>query len=148
MHPTIHLNWLAILASVLASFALGSIWYGPLFGKVWSKAMGFAGDAKPTGAEIAKGSVLNVIGAFLMAFVLAHDVAIWRPSTWNALGTDDAAHVYGFFAGLFVWLGYIVPMLLNGVAFERKSWKVFGIGAAYQFLSLQIMGMILSYWRS
>lgn len=147
MHPTIHLNWGAIAVSVVASFALGSIWYGPLFGKIWAKAMGFGGDMKPTGAEIAKGSILNVVGAFLMAFVLAHDVAIWRPSTWNALGTDDAPQVYGFFAGFFVWLGYIVPMLLNGVAFERKSWKVFGIGAAYQFLSLQIMGMILSYWR-
>jgi hypothetical protein len=32
-------------------------------------------------------------------------------------------------------------------AFERKSWKVFGINIAYQFISLQAMGMILSFWR-
>jgi hypothetical protein len=146
MQPNIHLNWLAILVSVVASFAIGSLWYGPLFATIWAKAMGFGDDRKPTGAEIAKGSVLNLVGTFLMAYVLAHDVSVWRPSSWNA-GADKAPWTYGFYAGLFVWLGFIVPVLLNGVAFERKSWKVFGIGAGFQFLSLQAMGMILSFWR-
>src|SRR5581483_7963292 len=117
MQPTIHLNWLAILVSIVASFAIGGVWYGPLFGKVWSKAMGFTD--KPSGAEIAKGSVINVIGLFLMAFVLAHDVQVWRPSSWG-LAPDGPAHVYGFFGGMFIWLGFVVPILLNGPAFERK----------------------------
>ena len=145
MQPEIHLNWLAIAASVIGSFALGGLWYGPLFGKAWQRAIGFA-DVKPAGAEIAKGSALNVFGTLLMAFVLAHEVSVWRPSAWNA-GADAAASVYGFFAGFFIWLGFVVPVLLNGVAFERKSWKVFGINAVYQFLSLQLMAMILSFWR-
>jgi len=146
MQPPIHLNWLAVLTSVVASFAIGSLWYGPLFGKIWARAMGFAEGMKPSGADIARGSILNLIGTFLMAYVLAHDVSVWRPSTWHA-GADAAAYRYGFFAGLFVWLGFIVPVLLNAVAFEKKSWKVFGIGAGFQFLSLQAMGMILSFWR-
>jgi hypothetical protein len=145
MQPEIHLNWLAVITSVVASFALGSLWYGPLFSKVWANAMGF-GDMKPSGAEIARGSILNLVGTFFMAYVLAHDVLVWRPSTWKA-GVDSAPHVYGFFAGLFIWIGFVVPILLNGVAFERKSWKVFGIAAGFQFLSLQLMGMILSFWR-
>lgn len=45
------------------------------------------------------------------------------------------------------YIGFIVPMLLNSVAFEGKSWTVFAINAAYQFVSLQIIGMILAYWR-
>src|SRR5438093_922186 len=98
-----------------------------------SKAMGF--QSKPSGGEIARGSVLNLVGAFLMAWVLAHDVAVWRPSSWNA-GADAPPYLYGFFAGFFIWLGFIVPMLLNGPAFERKPWKVFFIGAVYQLLSL------------
>ena len=81
------------------------------------------------------------------SYVLAHEVVVWRPSTWNA-GADAAPAVYGFFAAFFVWLGFIVPILLNGVAFERKSWKVFGIGAGYQALSLVAMAMILSFWRA
>ena len=144
MQPQIHINFLAIPVAALASFVLGAIWYGPIFGKTWSAAMGFSD--KPGGAEIAKGSVLNLIGVLLMSFVLSHDVAVWRPSTWG-VGADQPPYIYGFFAGLFTWLGYIVPMLLNGVGFERKSWKVFAITAPFQFLSLQAMGMILSYWR-
>jgi hypothetical protein len=140
------LNPLAIGGALLASFVIGSLWYGPLFGKAWAKAMGFPTDVRPGGAELARGIALNLVGTFLMAFVLAHDVAVWRASSWG-LGPDSAPYVYGFFGGFFIWIGYIVPMLLNGVAFERKSWKVFAIGAGYQFLSFQTMGMILAFWR-
>jgi hypothetical protein len=146
MQPHIQLNWVAILASVFASFAFGSIWYGPLFAKTWQKAMGFSEAQKPTGAEIAKGSILNVIGTFLTAFVLAHIVQVWKPSSWNLSG-DGPAYLYGVYAGFFTWIGFVVPVLLNGVAFERKPWKVFFIGAGAQLISLQIIGQILANWR-
>ena len=146
MHPLIHLNWLAIIVAVIASFLLGGLWYGPLFGKAWRKEMGVPEGVKPSGAEMTKPIVLNIIGTFLTAFVLAHEVQVWRPSSWNA-GTDVSPAVYGFFGGFFPWLGFQVPVLLNAVAFERKSWKLFFINAAYLFISLQLIGMILSYWR-
>jgi hypothetical protein len=146
MQPHLHLNPLAIVVATIVSFALGSVWYGVLFVKPWQRAMGFADDKKPSGAEIAKGSVLNLIGTALIAFVLSHDVLVWRPSSWGLTG-DQAPHVYGFFAAFFVWLGYIVPVLLNGVAFERKPWRVFFISAVFQLISLMAMAMIISYWR-
>ncbi|MBI3725061.1 DUF1761 domain-containing protein [bacterium] len=139
------LNWLAILVSVVASFAIGSIWYGPLFGKTWAKSMGF--ENPPSGSEIAKGSALNVLGTFLIAFVLAFEIGLFRPSAWNHEVPDAAPHVYGFIYGFLTWLGFVVPVLLNGVAFERKSWKAFTIGAVFQLISLQVMAMILAYWR-
>lgn len=145
MHPEIPINWLAILAAVVASFVIGSLWYGPLFGKVWQKAVGFGEDFKPSGKEIARGSLMSIAGALLMAYVLTHSVHVWRPSIWN-YGEDFAPHHYGFFAGLFTWIGFIVPTLLNGVAYERKSWKLFGINAGYQFVMLQAMAMILAFW--
>jgi hypothetical protein len=146
MLPQIHLNWIAILVAVIASFAVGGLWYGPLFGGAWKREMGVPPDAKPAGAEIGKSLGLNLLGTFLMAFVLAHGVLGWRPSAWNA-GPDAAPAVYGFFAAFFAWLGFVVPMLLNGVAFERKSWRLFSINAGFQFVSLLIIGMILTYWR-
>ena len=146
MHPEIHPHWPAVLASVVASFVLGGLWYGPLFGNAWAKAMGFDRSQKCPGSEMLRAFGLNIVGTFLMAFVLAHDVAVWRPSTWG-VGADQAPQVYGFFAGFFVWLGFIVPIQLNEVAFSKRSWKVFGIHAGYQFLSLQAMAMILAFWR-
>lgn len=146
MQPNIHLNWLAIAVAVIASFLVGGLWYGPLFGKPWRKEMGVPPDARGTGAEMARSLGLNVFGTFLTAFVLAHDVLGWRPSAWNA-GADASPATYGFFAAFFAWLGFVVPVLLNGVSFERKSWKLFGINASYQLVSLVIIGMIISYWR-
>lgn len=145
MQPNIHINGLAIFASVVASFVIGSLWYGPLFGKTWAQAMGFPTGTKPPTSEIIKGSIINLVGAVLMAYVLAHEVTIWRPSTWN-VGQDQGPAVYGFMAAFFAWMGFVVPILLNGVAFEHKSWRIFWIGAAYQFISMQTMGMILSHW--
>lgn len=146
MQPDIHLNPLAIPAAAVAAWILGALWYGPLFGKAWASGMGYPPGFKPTPAEMGKGIALQFVGLLLMAFVMAHDVQVWRPSVWKA-GPDQSPAVYGFFAGLFLWLGFVVPMLLNSVAFERKTWKVFGINAGYQFASLQCLGMILSFWR-
>ena len=146
MQPQIHLNWLAIVVAVVASFLVGGLWYGPLFGSAWKREMGVPPDARPAGSEMAKSLLLNLFGTFLMAFVLAHDVLGWRPSAWNA-GADAAPAVYGFFAAFFAWIGFVVPVLLNGVAFEKKSWKLFSINAAFQLVSLLILGMILTFWR-
>jgi hypothetical protein len=33
-------NFWAVLASAVASMVIGSIWYGPLFGKMFMQAMG------------------------------------------------------------------------------------------------------------
>jgi hypothetical protein len=146
MQPQIHLNWLAIVVAVVASFLVGGLWYGPLFGGAWKREMGVPPDARPAGSEMAKSLLLNLFGTFLMAFVLTHDVLGWRPSAWNA-GADAAPAVYGFFAAFFAWIGFVVPVLLNGVAFEKKSWKLFSINAAFQLVSLLILGMILTFWR-
>lgn len=144
MDPIVRLNGLAISVAAIASFMIGGLWYGPLFGKAWKQAQGIPLDAKPTG--MSKALMLNFVGIMLMTFVMAHSVGVWHASAWGQ-SPDKAPYLYGFFGGFFNWLGFIIPMLLNSVAFEKQSWKVFGINAAYQFVSLQAIGMILAYWR-
>ncbi len=36
----VHVNYLAVLISAVASMIIGSIWYGPLFGKMYMQIMG------------------------------------------------------------------------------------------------------------
>lgn len=146
MHPDIRLNYLAIGASVVASFVTGFLWYGPIFGKMWAKLVNMPADFKPTSAQMARGMILMVVGAFLMSYVLAHSTEVWRASSWKA-GADGPAWTYGFFAGLFTWVGFYIPPLLSSVAWEMRSWKLFAINAGYYFLQLQIVGAILAHWR-
>ncbi len=146
MQPEIHMSWPAMFLAVVASFAIGSVWYGKLFGKAWAREAGFPADWKPKVLDMIRGSVLNLVGTFVMVFVMAHFVQVWRPSTWNA-GEDMPNIVYGLIAALFAWVGFAVPVLLNPVGYEGKSWRYFMIGAGYQLVSLLTIGTILSLWN-
>ena len=114
MQPVIHLNWFAIAAAVLANIIIGFLWYGPILGKAWMREMGVSPDHKPDPAVMKRSMIIMIVSAFLTATVLAHTVAVWRPSTWNA-GTDAANALYGFASAFFTWIGFFVPVLLAGV---------------------------------
>ncbi len=146
MPPVIHLNWLAIAAAVVSNIIIGFLWYGPLLGRAWMREMGMAPDHKPNPAAMKRSMIVMIVGAFLTAIVLAYSVAVWRPSTWNA-GTDAADAYYGFASAFFTWIGFYVPVLLGSVAWESKSWKLFGINAGYYLIALLAAGMILAIWR-
>ncbi len=40
MHLLSQVNWLAVAVTAIVTFALGALWYGPLFGKAWLSAVG------------------------------------------------------------------------------------------------------------
>ncbi|TGL77686.1 DUF1761 domain-containing protein [Leptospira yasudae] len=146
MHPELHINYLAVLTAVAANVVVGWFWYGPIFGKAWMKELSIPLDVQPETKEMLKSMGIMVIGSFLTAYVLFYTTNVWRASSWHA-GEDSPAYVYGFFSGFYTWLGFYVPMLLNDIAFEGRSWKLFSINAGYNFVALQTIAMILSYWR-
>ena len=87
-------------------------------------------------------------GAFLTVYVLANSEEIWRPfSTWGLGTTDGPNAMYGVMCAGFVWLGFYVPQLLAGVAWENKSWKLFSINAAGNLVTLLAQGLILATLR-
>jgi len=89
---------------------------------------------------------LMVIGTFLTCYTMVYFSDIWRPSVWGG-GPDSPGYVYGFLTGLWVWIGFYVPMLLGAVAWEGRPWALFGLNAVHAFLSLQLIAMILAYMR-
>jgi len=69
------LNWLAILAAGFASFALGGIWYGPLLGQAWMKAVGKTADQlQPSPMPY----VISAVTALLTAIVMGVILAWWQ----------------------------------------------------------------------
>src|SRR5262245_26927228 len=146
MHPTIHVNWLAVLAAVVAAFIFGWLWYGPLFGKKWAALNKFPTDMKPDPKVMMRGMILMVIGTFLTAYTIVYVSDVWRPSVWGGTG-DAAAYVYALATAFWVWIGFYVPMLLGGVAWEGKPWALFALNASYSFLMLLLIAMIIQYLR-
>jgi hypothetical protein len=142
MEQGIHINMLAVLLAVVANFILGFLWYTPLFGNAWAAEMGFDRTVKPKGGEIAKGMIFMIIGNFFLAYVFAHNIAAWS----FVPGIDEMSiPVKILNSTVFTWLGFYLPIDLNTVAWEKKSWKLFAINTGYHFMMLLIASVILTY---
>lgn len=141
--PHIEINYVAIAVAVVANFLLGFVWYTPLFGKAWAKEMGFDMTQPPPKGAMMKGMIFMVIGNFLMAYVFAHNIAVWNPLTWGQPASEMSPMATVFSAAIFTWLGFFVPQDLSRVGWEMKSWKLFFINTGYHLVSLIVVAMIL-----
>ena len=146
------LNWLAIGLSVLAMMIIGFVWYAPWFptGKVWSRNMGMDPKNMPKvpPGKMAVSMILMVIGAFLMMFVFAHTNMVYEDAFGNtATGGEEGYELKlmdGIVGAVFTWLGFIVPLNLNGVAFENKPWSMFFVNAGFYLVGLCIAAVLLA----
>lgn len=144
--PEFDINYLALLAALVAKALLGSLWYGPLFGRAWNRELGNAPGFRPQGGLLFRARALRYIGMALTVYVLAVAVGILRPSTWG-VGADGPSSTYGFLAALFIWVGFYVPQLLSRVAWEGASWRLLRIHALYHLVALQVAGQIIAHWE-
>ncbi len=146
------LDWLAIGLSLLAFMILGFIWYAPWFptGKVWMRNMGLDPRRldKPSGGKMAVSMGLMALGSFLMMFVFAHTNMVYEDAFRNegSGGREDFdLRVSDTLMGaLFTWLGFIVPVGLNQVAFESKRWSTFFVNAGFYLVGLAIAAVLLA----
>ena len=144
MEPNIQLNMTAVFIAVVANFIFGAIWYMPLFGKAWAKEMKMDIDGpKPPASVMIKGMVMMAIGNFLMAFVFAHNIAVWNPVTWGQAASTMSMGQNVAMAVGFTWLGFFLPQDMGRIAWEGASMKLFLINTVYHFLSLVIAASIL-----
>ena len=141
--PQFEIDVVAIVVAAIAHFFLGFLWYTPLFGRTWAREMGFDYDTKPTGAQMARGLSLNLVGNLLMAYVLFSNMAAWNPESWGQGPPAMPPLAFAGMAAFFTWLGFFLPVDLNTVAWEQKSWKVFGINTGYHLVSLVLVAVIL-----
>ena len=145
--PDIQVNMIAVLIAVVANFFLGFFWFSVLFKKAWALEMGFDPNEELPKKELLKSLGLAIIGYFLLAYVLSHQVAVWDSESWG-LGTSQWSKLERVVqAAFFTWLGFFVPVLLNGVAWAKQSWKLFSINASYHLLALLIVSSILIYMK-
>jgi hypothetical protein len=122
------INWGAIAVSAVISVALGFLWYGPLFGKVWMKHSGIhMPEHKPGLAEMMGPVGLSLIGAVLASYMLSVIGGGWRAAAW-------------------LWLGFVVPVYLNFKGWEGKSWPFVFVNAGYWLVYLLIAGAVIGNW--
>lgn len=141
--PTISLNPSSVALAALAIFFISYAWYTPLFGRAWAREMGLPADHAASGAELARGLLLTALGAVLMSFVLANSMAVWQPKTWGLTVAGPQPVEPALSAAGFTWLGFVLPVLLHRLGWEKPSIKLFAINGGYYFVSLLAAAFIL-----
>jgi len=133
------INYLGVVASAIASMVIGSVWYGPLFGKTFMHAMGMdqwtperqAAEKKKMGKLYAT----QLIASLVMFYVLA--AFMGKTSSVGISG--------GISTALWAWIGFVVPVQL-GNAIWGGNMTLFWLGAGNMLLTLLAAGAILGAW--
>jgi hypothetical protein len=141
--PEITINYLAVVVAAIANIIIGTLWYGPLFGKQWMRLSGLTKESikdmkmSPAGAYIA-----GTITALVMAYVLAHDAFVW-----GVFFGDSGTFMFALQLAFWIWLGYVATTQVGSVFWEGKSWKLFWLNTAQSLVSLIVMASILTLWK-
>ena len=132
MLDSIGLNWWAIIVATLAAFALGWLWYGPLFGKKWLEALGKE-ELNPPPQPF----VISFYAAFLTCIVLA--------ALMNSL--EMTTLTSGLLIGGITGIGFIATSMASDSAFYGWGIPLFCIQAGYRVVYYILVGAILGAWQ-
>ena len=130
------INYWSVLCAAIASFVIGMLWYGPLFGKMWMKLSGIT-PKKMKGKSPVQSMIIGFIATLITAYVLAHFVQYMMAATFVA-GTQLA---------FWLWLGLVAPVQLGSYLWEGKPFALFLLNTTHNLVSLVIMTGILAVWH-
>jgi len=131
-----HINWFAVLAASLSTFALGGLWYSPaLFGRAWMTVNNLNNE------QLAKSNTAKIFGlAFVFAVIMAANLAAF-------LAEPKTTATWGATAGFLAGFGWVALGIATIALFERRSAKYVLINGGYMTVAFVLLGLILGAWR-
>ena len=132
-----HLNYVHILVAAIAYFAIGSLWFSVIFGKMWVKLNGFGQpseeDKKRMPMMFGMTFAYNFITTFAVACLLYF---IMPPNIISAIK-----------AGLLIGVGIVgVPIALNYM-YTKRPFMLTLIDAGYHVVSIIVVSIIFTVWH-
>lgn len=134
--PIVSINYLAVLVAVVANMLIGYVYYArPVLGNTWMKLIGKSPEELKKGAGAAMGWMLlfAVIEAYVLAFFVDY--------------TTAASVGAGAVTGIWIWLGFALPILGGDNVFSGRPRKLLVLQLGYHLISLVVMGAILAAWQ-
>ncbi len=129
----------AVLPYIVTSivyFAIGALWYTPLFGKAWSKQVGMDMGGGGMGARF----VLGMIGQLVSSFLYVAGVYMLL-MIGNFYSLGGALIVGGSVSAFFV-----LSVNSGKLLFQGKP-KLFFIDAGYGLVGAFVAAIILAFWK-
>lgn len=122
----------AAVACAAATMLVGFLWYGPVFGKIWSRATGMdrLSEAERQQAQKAAmpGYAVSLVGSAVAAVLLDFLVDWAQPGSPYAGASGALAGVSIAFTA---FLAFHVPSALVTQFFEKRHPTVLALGVAY-----------------
>ena len=126
-------NWIAVIVGGIFNMVFGSLWYGPLFGQAWLRAIGKKQEDIQSSPTI---YILPFLAGVASAYVLAVIIS----------GLGVTAWWQGLIVGAIVWVGIGSAATLTTGTFEgqpRAAWLLF---ALYQLVVYGVLGVVFVLW--
>lgn len=127
------INLWAVLVAAISAFALGGVWYGPLFKDAWCREAGVdpKAEAGHPGRIFGGAFVLSLVAALAFAMLIGPD-----PALGFAVGAGAAA-------GLF----WVASAFGINYLFAGRSLKLWLIDGGYHTLQFTLYGLVLGLWH-
>jgi hypothetical protein len=140
------LNWLAVIAAIVAAMIIGFIWYlPPLFGRRWAglvKTYGRPYGDDPNLDPMQPANPLAPMGVWLVGFLIN---AFVLALAINLLGSSSIGGAIG--VGIAAWAGFAAPLSSWPAAFARWPWGLWLINNGCYLVIQIVMAVILTLWQ-
>ncbi len=126
-------NYIAVVLGAVFNMILGTLWYGPLFGKTWLKLINKKQEELESKPWL---YVASFVAAFISALTLALIVEAFGVTTFFA----------GLLVGVIVVIGIVATVTLTFSIFEGPPlgvWLLFGM---YQLIIFAVEGGVFAVW--
>ncbi|MCE3282024.1 MAG: hypothetical protein K0Q66_761 [Chitinophagaceae bacterium] len=132
-----NLPWLQILVASIAYFALGAIWYGPLFSKAWIRGHGI----NINDADAKKGVAQIMITSFFILVVICISLAIIQ----DVASINDTMQAVKW--GAFLGLGFATTSTSMTYVYLKKPVSTHLIDGLYHVVGMIIALIIMANWQ-
>lgn len=129
------INYLAVLVAFVLQFAIGFLWYGPLFGDPWMNMVGL--DMDSMNGAAAGPWITNIVASAATMLMLA-----WILTRVNG-DTLLKGACYGFFLGFTLTL---LPVMRDNM-FAGFPYGLAWITAGFTVTGLTLGGALLGAWK-
>jgi hypothetical protein len=136
----IELNWIAVVLAALSTMVVGSLWYGPLFGKMWTKLAKIKTDPNFGAAQAVPLYLTAFIGSFITALVLAISAFLAHDFYGGSFLT------VAIVTGGVLWLGFTAARVNMHDSFEGRPKALTALTVLHEFVTILVMAVIIGVW--
>jgi Protein of unknown function (DUF1761) len=126
------INYIGVVAGAVSVWMLGMVWYTVLFGRAWQAVLGVQ-EASYSALGMLRTMAIHLVFLLIQAYVVGYAQLFLGVADWYA-----AVEL-----GVWIWVGFMLPIFVNTIIYEQRSMKYFWISSMYMLVGSVLMSVVL-----